>query len=58
MLYCVIEYKAPTIDQIQMPLYFYSRPLEVIEETDNFVCVLYEKEAYWFKKEYVANYSH
>lgn len=58
MVYAIIEYKSPTIDNIQMPLHFYSIPLKVIEETEDTVCVCYEHTYYWFKKEYISVYSH
>lgn len=58
MEYVLIEYKAPTIDNTQMQLWFYSRPLQVIEENEESICVRYENESYWFDKKYIKTYSH
>ena len=56
MMYALIKYRAPTVDNERMPLFLYAEPLKVLEETEDSVCVVWEYDQfylYWFKKKYI-----
>ena len=46
-MYVLIKYRALTIDNQHMPLFMYTMPLPVIEETENTITVQFNENDYY-----------